>query len=98
MINIVDNYLYNNDIKLRFNSEKHKYFVKDKPVPSVTTILGVIAKPALINWAANQAVEFMQMNIKPGQSLDEIELSNLFKDAKKAHFKKKTDAGQLGTF
>ena len=36
--------------------------------PSVTTILGQLEKPALINWAANCAVEYMEEHIEEIQN------------------------------
>ena len=45
-----------------FNKEEHYYELDGKRMYGITTILGVIAKPALIQWAANMAVEYV-MNI-----------------------------------
>lgn len=36
-----------------FDEEKHKYYLDGKLMTGVTTCLGVLAKPALIQWAAN---------------------------------------------
>lgn len=38
-----------------FDEEKHKYYLDGKLMTGVTTCLGVLAKPALIQWAANLA-------------------------------------------
>lgn len=58
-----------------------------------TTVLGIIAKPNLIPWAARVAVEFIQAAVQNGIPLtDEI-----FADAKVAHTKKKEEAGVAGT-
>ena len=46
---IYDNYLYNKQIKLTFEEIKHTYFYEGKKVPSVTSILSIVNKPALIN-------------------------------------------------
>jgi hypothetical protein len=66
-------------------------------VTSVTQALGIIAKPALINWAANMAVDCIKDQIAPGQSYDELQLSAIFESGRKAHFQKKKDAGDKGT-
>lgn len=38
-----------------FDAKEHNYYLDGKPLTGCTTILGVLAKPALIQWAANQA-------------------------------------------
>jgi hypothetical protein len=38
-----------------FDEASHSYLLDGRPLTGVTTILGVIAKPALIQWAANLA-------------------------------------------
>ena len=43
-----------------FDPETHSYFFDGKPMTGCTTILGVMAKPALIQWAANQAIEHIK--------------------------------------
>lgn len=42
-----------------FSEEAHLYVLDGKPLTGVTTILGVIAKPALIQWSADEAVKFL---------------------------------------
>lgn len=81
--------LYNNDIKLKFTHNGHRYQVDTgsgwKPVQGVTTILGkVIAKDGLVNWAANLAVQAMVDGATP-------------EEAKKAHTKKKDKGADIGS-
>jgi len=40
--------LYQNEIVLEFDDQKHQYLVNNKVVPSVTTITSITAKPQLI--------------------------------------------------
>ena len=40
-----------------FDEKEHAYFLNGKPMLGCTSVLGVIAKPALIQWAANEAVK-----------------------------------------
>lgn len=47
-------------MKFEFKEKGHKYTLDGKPLTGVTTILGVIAKPALIDWAANTAVDYVE--------------------------------------
>lgn len=42
-----------------FNDEVHLYILDGKPLTGVTTILQVIAKPALIQWSADEAVKYL---------------------------------------
>ncbi len=44
---------------LRFSEAAHRYWLDGKPVPGVTTILGVLDKPALPRWAAKSVAEFV---------------------------------------
>jgi len=90
--------LYNGEVELLFNSFRHAYTVGAEKITSVTKILSVINKPALINWSARMAVEYIADSIDPGKSYDELELNTIFKFARKAHWQKKVDAGDIGTF
>lgn len=77
----------------KFNEAKHLHSWNDKPLHGVTTVLGVIAKPALIGWAANMAVDFLETVYKvDGQISDAF-----FKEARTAHRRKKEEAGTKGT-
>lgn len=42
-----------------FSEEAHLYVLDGKPLTGVTTILSVIAKPALIQWSADEAVKHL---------------------------------------
>lgn len=81
--------LYNNNVKLKFTHNGHRYQVDQgegwKPVQGVTTILGkVVAKDGLINWAANLAVQAMVDGATP-------------EEAKMAHTKKKQSGADVGS-
>lgn len=84
----------------RFNKNKHLHeLLVDgnwKNLTGCTTILSVLAKPALIQWAANMAVGYIQDKILSGESvLDNLDRWLL--EAKSAHIKKKEKAGDYGT-
>lgn len=82
----------------QFTKKGHRHTLDDKPLHGVTTILGVIAKPALITWSANMAVKHIEDNFPtPEQVINGFKFSDLFKDAKVAHTKKKESAGNIGT-
>lgn len=95
---ITKNQLYDGEIELMFEPFRHQYRESGLVVPSVTTILSVINKPALISWAANTAIESVKAQIEPGKSYDEVQLHTILESSRLAHNKKKTDAGALGTF
>lgn len=81
--------------------EKARFYERDGlRGPSVTTVLSCLAKPALIQWAANCSAEFIQENLAeirdPSTEYERVE--QLIKKAKTAHRtvgKKATDTGQL---
>lgn len=86
----------------RFNKEKHLHQLEVdgewKNLTGCTTVLGVLAKPALIPWAAKMTIEWIKENCPKDRdsqiwSVNEEQLE----EAKKAHAKRKTDAGAYGT-
>jgi len=82
-------------MKFEFKESTHTYTLDGKRLTGVTTVLGVIAKPALIGWAANMAVDYIEENI--GTALESDTFEELLKQARKAHTKKKEKAAQAGT-
>ena len=86
-----------------FQEDGHKYFFDGKPLTGITTILKVLAKPALIQWAANMAVSHLALVGTPyyGPNNDLIDHyivnGEQFNEAKVAHRKKKEEAGEIGT-
>jgi hypothetical protein len=89
--------LYNGEIEMIYNDKGHKYIIDGQSVLGVTTILSVINKPALIQWAANTVIEYLQIKMKAGEKLDELQLKNLFTEAKKYNRTLKNQAADLGT-
>lgn len=84
-----------------FDPKEHLYKLDGKPMTGVTTVLGVIAKNALIQWAANEAVKFVREN-QVSFSGDGFEgliatSDELLEQARSAHRKKKEDAATKGT-
>jgi hypothetical protein len=89
--------LYGGRIKLVFDPVKHLYSVGGGPVDGVTSVLGVIAKPALVPWAVKMTAEAIGRAWKPGVASDEIEIARAIADAKMAHRRKTEDAAAIGT-
>lgn len=76
----------------KFNEKEHIHTWDDKPLHGVTTVLSVISKPALIQWAAGMACDYVKDNLT---SIDQLE--DVLKEARFAHRKKKEKAGDWGT-
>lgn len=47
-------------VGFEFNPATHRYYMDGVAMTGVTTILGVIAKPQLIKWASDQAVDYIK--------------------------------------
>jgi len=82
--------------RLTFDAKKHYYELDGKPITGTTKILQVIAKPALINWAAGVAVEYICEHIKELIIGTKEEQDRILKEAKFAHRRKKESAGDIG--
>ena len=87
-----------------FNKEQHYYELDGKRLYGVTTVLGVIAKPALIPWAVKMAIDYIKENSSGFQMFEGQQTKfyngindDLLDKAKAAHRKKKEDAGAKGT-
>ena len=98
----------NNELKYRFNEEPdergkpqhlHELEVNGewKALTGCTTILSILAKPALIPWAAKMTVEFLKDKLEGIKKLDQTNFELLLDEAKKAHTKRKEKAGEWGT-
>src|SRR3990167_10072345 len=92
----------------KFDEKLHAHTLDDKPLHGVTTVLSVISKPALIQWAANMAVGYIEERLMSHPVIDEDDPSNILtwwmikdkktlEEAKKAHRMKKEKAGDWGT-
>lgn len=80
--------------------KNHHYYADEKgekEYTGITSILGVIAKPALIGWAARMAVEHIREYWSITNAPDEVAWNEVLEEAKSAHTKKKEAAGEHGT-
>ena len=96
-IMLTSNKLYNGQVEIMFNDDAHIYYKDDKRIPSVTNILQVIAKPALVPWAAKVTAEYIKSKIMAGVPYDELYLNDVFESGKMAHKTQKQSAGSAGT-
>lgn len=91
--------------KYTVSDDSHKYSIvlpggeTIGPLKSVTGILQVLNKPALIGWAAREAAGYFKTELlRIGRSaLDPAMLEQIAKDAAQAHRRKAKDAATLGT-
>ena len=85
--------------KFEFNENNHTYTLDGKRLYGVTTILGVINKPALIQWAVNMAIEHININFPTVEEIikNPFSLSAVLEEAKSAHRKSKESAATKGT-
>lgn len=84
--------MYNGEVELTFDERKHAYSYQGTFVPGVTSILRRLDKPALVQWAANMACQFIGENYAPDCDID-----GLLKDAKTAHRKMSKSAADIGS-
>ena len=84
-----------------FDEKTHRYYLDGKAMTGVTTVLGVINKPALITWSANCAVDFIKAEIEKqtqqGLDIAGLAFGELFTDARTAHTRKRDTAAEQGT-
>ena len=90
--------LYGGEATLDFNDAKHCYTWREKqlPVAGVTSILKLLDKPALIQWAANMAVSYIRDNWT-GEMMGQESFEKICNEAKTAHRRTSKDAADIGT-
>jgi len=89
--------LYNGAVTLSFDEGRHQYRIGERLCPSVTGILEVINKPALIGWAVKCCAEYLEDNLEIGKPVDELVKLRLIKEMKGAHRRKSGDAADIGS-
>jgi hypothetical protein len=89
--------LYGGDVHLEFDDRLHAYRWREKDllVSGVTKIIGILDKPALVQWSANMACEFIRDNFQ-GLIDGAVPLDDLLKQAKTAHRRTSKDATDIG--
>lgn len=101
---------YDGKVVIYYNDALHAYYrmVDDVPilVAGVTTVLGVLDKPALPQWAANMTVEYLRQNVPyvklnragiVNEYIDKPTLESLFNDARFRFRQIKKEAADIGT-
>jgi len=82
-----------------FDPKTHTYTLDGKPMTGCTTILGVLAKPALIQWAANEAVNHIKKWLEnPSTTKVTYEtVMSILEEARTAHAKFRDKRAKEGT-
>jgi len=87
--------------EFRFDEAKHVYTLDGKNMTGVTSILGVIAKPALIQWAANEATKYAKQEVAKAEQESAVlnlpELYAILEEARYAHRMRKESAADIGS-
>jgi len=82
----------------RFDPVKHRYYLGEKQLTGVTTILGVLAKPALIQWASNEAIKYIKENAHiRDEDKAYVATEKLLEEARTAHVRKRDTSANIGT-
>jgi len=84
--------------EFKFHEKTHTYFLDGEPMTGVTTVLSVINKPALVQWAANCACDYIEEKVKEAgwQVITTEYLDTLVKEARTAHNRKRDKAADEG--
>jgi len=80
----------------KFNEKDHIHTLDGRPLMGVTSVLRIINKPFLIQWAVNQAIGYIKENA-PVESEVYTVSPDILKKAMKAHDRIKNRAGSWGT-
>jgi hypothetical protein len=94
---ITKNKLYNGEVELVFDSVKHTYEANGEIVFGVTSITGILDKPALLYWVNNTDCEYLDKALKPGMMIDELSKSAIISGMKGLFRKKSGEAADIGT-
>jgi len=89
--------MYNGDVTMEYDPIKHMYVVDGVIIPSVTKIIGVIDKPALIYWAVNETVGYLENVLRSDTPYTDAQLAAILQDAKSARFRKSKTALNIGS-
>ncbi len=81
---------------LKFDRKEHTYWLKDKMLVGVSTVLDQKNKPFLIAWAVKEMAKYLEENWDIKKKYSQIEKGNLIKEAKGAYRRKSENALDSG--
>ena len=82
--------------KIIFDEKSHRYTLDGKEIPSVTQVLQVIAKPALVYWGVNKAIGKVSDALRPDTPYTEGKLREMLSEARREPNKVKDEASSRG--
>jgi hypothetical protein len=97
--------LYNDEVTITYKNGRHTYSVEDPAngvnglVLSVTQVLNVLDKPALVSWAVNCGADYIRSRFKAGEELwlTQEEIDRIADGVKSAHRKVSKAARDIGS-
>lgn len=89
--------LYKGEIELVFDSVKHTYEANGKIVFGVTSITGILDKPALLYWVNNTDCDYLSEALKLGMVIDELSKQAIITGMKGLFRKRSSEAADIGT-
>jgi hypothetical protein len=89
--------LYNGEVELKFDPITHTYTVDGEIVLGVTSITGVLDKPALLYWVNNTDMKYLEEALKVGMRIDEISKVSIISGMKGLFRKRSGEAADIGT-
>ena len=84
-------------IGLRFTPGNHTYRLDGRPVPGVTTIIGVLDKPALPRWAARTVAEYVADHREAVEHLYDMGRGPMVDALRGVPWQRRDDAATRGT-
>lgn len=94
--------LYHGKYRLLLKPNGHKYLVNGEEKPGVTSILGILNKPGLPQWAANQTVEYIKTHSEsltaPDESSALVVTTEVLKMARTASTRSRDSKADLGKY
>lgn len=82
---------------LKFVPSTHRYYLDGKSVPGVTTLLGVLNKPALVKWSAKAVAQYVADNPDGVATLREMGVGPMVAALKEVPWQQTKDAADRGT-
>ena len=84
-------------VGLRFSPGNHRYTLDGVWVPGVTTVLGVLDKPAIPKWAAQKVAEYVAAEPDAVETLRGLGERGMVQALKEIPWKQRDDAGDRGS-
>lgn len=81
---------------LHYSDSSHRYWLDGKPIPGVTSLIGVIDKPALPRWAAKSVAEYVAANPEGVETLRDMGEETLVKSLAQIPWEKRDKAADHG--